>query len=55
MKRTKEEIVHIDFFLNGCELDCLSIARWCVFEIGGVAWCELYHKCCKNSCLFGFS
>ncbi len=37
MRRTKEEIVNVDVFLSGCELDCLFVARWCIFEIGDVA------------------
>ncbi len=55
MRRTKEESVDVDVFLSGCELNCLFVARWCVSEIGGVAWCELYRGDCKNSGLFGFS
>jgi len=54
VRKTKEETVDVDFLLNGCELDCLSIARWCVSETSGVAWCELYHGDYKNNCLFGF-
>ncbi len=52
---TKEETIDFDLFLSGCELSCLFVARLCVSEIGGVAWCELFHGGCKNSCLFGFS
>jgi hypothetical protein len=37
VRRTKEEIVNVDVFLSGCELDCLFVARWCIFEIGDVA------------------
>ncbi len=55
MKSTKEEIVDVDIFFNGCGLDCFSIARWCVFEISGVAWYELYHGGYKNNYLIGFS
>jgi hypothetical protein len=55
VKRTKEEIVDVDFIFYGCELDCLSIAGWCVSEIGGVAWCELYRGGYKNNYLIGFS
>ncbi len=51
MRRTKEGIV----FLSCCELHCLFNAGWCVSEIGGVAWCELYHGGYKNSGLFDFS
>ncbi len=55
MRKTKEETIDGDFILSGCELDCLSVVRWCVYEIGGVMWCELYHGGCKNNNLFGFS
>ncbi len=55
MKKTKEEIVDVEFFFNGCELDCLSIVGWwCVSKIGGVAWCELYHGGYKNNYLISF-
>jgi hypothetical protein len=54
VKSTKEEIIDVDFFLNGYELDCLFIVGWCVTKIGGVMWCELYHGGYKNSLLFGF-
>jgi hypothetical protein len=37
VRRTKEEIVELDVFLSGCELDCLFVVGWCVFEIGDVA------------------
>ncbi len=55
MRKTKEETIDGDLFLSGYELDCLSITRWCVFEIGGVARCELYHGSYKNNDLFSFS
>jgi hypothetical protein len=54
VRRTKEETIDVDFFLNGCKLNCLSVAGLCVFEIGGVAWCELFYGSCKNNDLFGF-
>ncbi len=54
MRRTKEETIDVDFLLSGSKLNCLSIVRLCVSEIGGVVWCELFHGNCKNSDLFGF-
>lgn len=57
MRGTKEEIVDIDIFLiflSGCELGYLFVAGLCVFEIGGVAWCDLIHGSYKNNYLFGF-
>jgi hypothetical protein len=38
LKRRREKIVDDDLLFNCCELDYLFVARWCVSEIGGVAW-----------------
>ncbi len=54
MRKTKEKTVDGDFLLSGCEFDGLSIIRWCVYEIGGVTWCELYHGGFKNNGLLVF-
>jgi hypothetical protein len=55
LKGTKEETIDFDLFFSDCELSYFFVARSCVYETNGVAWCELFHDGCNNSNLFGFS